>query len=278
MNYDFAFLIILYNCELNDSNTIKSLLNSNFDFNNVKITIVNNGPNELRSCNHINGIDIELIQDTSNRALSVIYNEFIQNNISKFFVILDHDSILTDEYINDLGKIRKNFQPDINIPSIYSGSLALGPKVDGKVISGPNINKHRLIGIGSGIVFSKNISTTLQKKYGSVFDENFFFYGVDSSFFLRLRRENLTRSINIIGPLQHSLSRLEIESSEVMSFRNKERSYDLGLTIRYYFSLEYLARFLLLIFCKSFNRGKYKHLIFKDVISAILHGKHYRSI
>lgn len=275
MKYDFSVLIVLYNCNITSSKTINSFLRSNLIHKNINVIIYNNGPVFIDSNLSSTYKNIQVIQDISNRALSTIYNEFIEENPSKYYAIYDHDSILTNAYLFEIINIIEKRQYDLYVPYIKCSGVLTGPSVNGKVVNSSS-NKNRLIGIASGIVFSDSIVLLLKSKFKSVFDEHFYLYGVDTSFFLRLRRINKTSSALILSEIHHSLSRLE--STECASlFRRKERSYDLGLTIRHYFSLEYLARFLLLIFCKLFNKGKYKNLIFKDVLLALIRGKHYRS-
>lgn len=275
MKYDLSILIVLYNCNMTSSKTINSLLHSNLLHENINVIIYNNGPVLIDSDLSSTYKNIQVIQDISNRALSAIYNEFIEENPSKYYAIYDHDSIITNSYLVEIINIIENKKYELYVPYIKCSGVLTGPSVNGKVVSSRS-NKNRLIGITSGVVFSDSIVCLLKNKFKSVFDEHFYLYGVDTSFFLRLRSVNKTSSAFILSEIHHSLSRLENSECGTL-FRRKERSYDLGLTIRYYFSFEYFARFLLLLFCKLFNKGKYKNLILKDVLLALIRGKHYRS-
>ncbi|WP_413691538.1 hypothetical protein [Psychromonas sp. KJ10-2] len=110
------------------------------------------------------------------------------------------------------------------------------PKIQNKpYYSGVNITrKSKVVSIGSGLVIGRDVAAFVKKIYGDIFDERFYLYGVDTTFFLRVFNSNLSNRINIISGFQHSLSRLQKESNEVKKFRCIERSYDKGLTIRFY--------------------------------------------
>jgi len=120
----------------------------------------------------------------------------------------------------------------------------------------------------------------LKEKYGQVFNQRFYLYGVDTTFFYRVFNSRLISKIKIINGFEHSLSRLEVESDKVKAFRRLERTYDLGISLRYYYSWPKIVYFVFkFTFTHIKNRilKKDTSLYYKHFIKAIVTGTHYRS-
>lgn len=102
---DIAVLVVLYNKEISQSETLSSLANQNVTY--YELTLVNNGPNELLALNDPllkemqgKGIKVNYIEFLDNKPLSYIYNLFItENNNRESFVILDDDTQLPEDYL-----------------------------------------------------------------------------------------------------------------------------------------------------------------------------------
>jgi hypothetical protein len=162
----------------------------------------------------------------------------------------------------------------LGIPSILVRGELLYPHVNGSYNTGPYKNKDALTAIGSGITLTQGALDLISKRYNTPFDENFVFYGVDSTFFFRLKKLALTSIVKPLGPLEHSLSIFENESPKTWSFRKLERSYDLGLSLRYYPTSKLLTYILKVILRAPFTVSLIDPA---TVIKAFLLGKHYRS-
>lgn len=249
-----SILIVVYNCNISSSRTINGFLNSKVSLKNVNLVVWNNGPTYFDNVDfsrlNAKGINTFFHQTIDNKPLSYIYNEFISRYNSDYYIILDHDSFITDSYIESILDFH-NSKAEVGVPSISVEGRYISPVVNGKYTVGPYTNKQRLIAIGSGITFSHNVALTLKNKYGNVFDTAFALYGIDTSFFLRLYQLGLIEKIKLIPGFSHSLSRLEKESAEKTEFRNIERSYDIGITLKRYFSvfqLWYTIKILIKIF------------------------------
>ena len=273
-----SIIILLYKWEIYSSPTIKSILASKLRFENVNLVIWNNGPRRFQSTNVETltrmGFLVSIVETIENRALSSIYNQFIKEYSSNRYIILDHDSKLNDNYI--INALNSDSSA-LSIPLIYSNGIVRGPKINNSISEvGAVISKNdRILTIGSGIVIGKEIAAIVENKYGNIFDEKFYLYGVDSSFFIRISNLLLSNRVNIIDGFEHSLSRLETETKAVKDFRLKERGYDLGLTLRFYPSLKYYKKFFKLLFKSFFYRSPLPiHHVFKSFLS----GKHYRSL
>lgn len=119
-----AILVVIYDKQLDGSNTLKSLLNVRSG--NLFLTIVNNGPNILSPDSEIHFKlnekfkVVEVIEHTNNKPLSILYNDFIASmDDADYYILMDDDSILTDEYISMISSLGKN-DFDILVPRIKS--------------------------------------------------------------------------------------------------------------------------------------------------------------
>jgi hypothetical protein len=282
--FETAILILLYNKEITDSNTINSLINSGVQYPNAKLVIWNNGPVSLKNRDCVNienlGYDVYIAETLNNESLAVVYNKFLSENTAKNYILLDDDSNINSEYILSSSK---NKVTEVGMPIISSHDVVRSPKVNEQPYS-PEIGltpNDKVITIGSGLVIGKEILAQLMLKYDRVFDDRFFLYCVDSTFCLRLFESKLTNKISIIPGFNHSLSRLEIEDFEKTKFRLIERSCSAGLLIRYYNPLSSALLKILLVGLVTIKRMLFRQnreIYFLVFLKAILVGKHYRSI
>jgi hypothetical protein len=271
--YKLTILIVLYNKEVEDSTTFNSIDSAlqylNTSKNEIKICFWNNGPKEIKSDIKTNNYTFDFIQTVDNRSLSYIYNIFLNNNDSERYIILDHDSELSKDYIHEC----LNDNVDCMVPTIMTSNNIESPKVyPQRSFYGPNT----VLAIGSGICISKSLRDKYKQQFSEVFDQRFYFYGVDSTFFLRLNKLNLAQALKTSkSVVLHSLSRCEDEGEEIKEFRIKERSYDQALTLRYYFcKFTAIIAFKKMLGALFFNKSDIK---MKYFIPAFVSGKHYKS-
>lgn len=235
MDAYFSILVVCYHCEIDQSRSITGVLKHVDGKCNVNVVIWNNGPiqwssqsiDEIKS----HSSNIIVVQTSENRPLSWIYNDFIEMYSSDYYVIFDHDSDVNFQFISNLFSLRKEL---LCLPIIYSKGVAVNPTCNGLFNSGPYMKNQKVMSIGSGLVLSKQLVNILHKRWGSVFDERFALYGVDTTFFKRINKLNSSDLIRTISGFEHSLSRSETESDRVQSMRRNERSIDLGLSLRLY--------------------------------------------
>ncbi|NRA80026.1 MAG: hypothetical protein HRU18_17635 [Pseudoalteromonas sp.] len=282
--FDTAILVLLYNKEIEKSNTINSLVTSNCLFENSKILIWNNGPNSIKEDGVIPlldlGYEVEIKETLNNESLSVIYNEFIDSIKSDKYIILDDDSALSSDFITAAAKSDVDI---VSFPFITSQEVIVYPKVDNLAINKKTKlnDESNLKTIGSGIVLGNQICQKLKEYYGSIFDERFYFYGVDSTLCLRLKELQLISKIKLIDGFEHSMSRFEKESEEVSHFRKVERSYDFGLTLKYYYPKKKAFFEILMYMIMTFKRKLLKQpteFSFFLIVKSFLTGKHYRNV
>lgn len=271
-----SVLVVLYNKIISDSATLRTMLLCN-DLCNVDLTVVNNGPKsipqvqEFLSSNESLFLGIRYIEHLENKPLSKVYNDFIDcNSRADYYVIIDDDSKLESTFFRKI--VLNTF--DICVPRILSvdDGQYYYPTVKGVPITSEGyIDIDDLISISSGLTIKRDVVTLLKNKYGSVFDENFALYGVDTSFFLRLKELDCRLNVICSSTIMHSLSRAN--NSKPSLFRERERLYDAAIIARrypnririYYFVKRLLKNIIL------FNRENLFSLI-----TCFIKGKHPR--
>lgn len=282
-----AIICVMYQCAFDEAQTLQTL--SQYNGSSIKLLIWNNGPksinNSFTSSPIIKSLynqeyKISFYEDLSNAPLSIIYNRLIDNNLDcDRFIILDHDTQITDSYVNAI--LNQPINVDLVLPHIIDEQTQqlVAPTDKGKVVivSG-NISLDKPGSVSSGLAISNRLVSIVKHYYkNTVFDEHFALYGIDSTFLMRIRR--IAKKENIVakceGHLIHSLSLSLEENKEIKSFRNAELSYDKALTLRYYPSFGKLKSFLRDL--KRIRKGD-SLLKTRDIWRCIWNGKHPRCI
>jgi hypothetical protein len=279
--YNVTFLVLLYKNEIATSTTLNTLLKSGFKFHNCKIVIWNNGPHNLNSKNTNAftdmGLDVDVQETINNESLAKIYNDLFRLVRSNKYVILDDDSTLNLSYLQAALNATKY---ELCVPIITNKSNIKGPKCNEIIVEHTKEFEvdEQLKAIGSGMVIGNKVVSDITDIYGATFDERFYLYGVDFTFCYRVNQIG-TIDIRVIQGFEHSLSRLLNETALVTKFRLKERSYDSGLQLRYYFpwwkSSYSVIAIVVQHLWKKINKKK-TSIIFMDFFRALIKGKHYR--
>lgn len=277
-NNKIALVVIVYGKALEDAMTIQSLLS--FEEKLEHLLIVNNGPavidensavlTSLAQKHH----HVVLENQVQNKPLSWIYNDFIQQYDADYYVLFDDDTEINPEYQR---KIFIMQGVNIELPKIISmnDKTQYYPLVDGVIEQKDGIisNAKEIFSIGSGLVISKDIKQYFIENKIELFDSHFALYGVDFSFFRKInhiaKQKNIIFSISSNIYIKHSLSRTEKETN---AWRDKERLYDLVLTLKYYYSYAELR--ILKLFFKKILGGKIKDALL--ILSTAFNGAHPR--
>ena len=270
-NY-IAVLVVLYNKEISQSETLASLANQNVTC--YELTLVNNGPNKLLALDDPllkeiqgKGIKVNYIEFLDNKPLSYIYNLFItENNNCENFVILDDDTQLPEDYLTYCDN-----KYDILLPIIVHDGKVEYPKGTLR-----QSNKNSLLSISSGMVLSRRMVDIFLSEFKKIFDERYALYGIDTVFFARLQRL-VNKGYNFTvkkGPtISHSLSKNLTGGKNI--FRVTERTYDLALTARFYpEAIHYMPRIVYLM--KIILTGNFTLL--RTFFKVLLIGKHPRCL
>jgi hypothetical protein len=222
-------LVVCYGIKPRESITLRTLKKKE-PVDSLNIKVWNNGP-DTWSDDDLEFIDFEnqeVFQDIRNASLSSIYNKFCLDLVDGYILILDHDSDLSG-YV-----FLENDSVDIYCPYVCQNGQSLFPLLNNTLPSqGLEMRFKVLSTISSGMCISSRLVSEMMKKYGDVFDTSFTFYGVDTSFLIRVKK---IRSLVIFmseGSIEHDLSRLNVTES-LSFFRVYERLIDAVILFRRY--------------------------------------------
>ncbi|MGR5531568.1 hypothetical protein ACPV40_18500 [Vibrio alfacsensis] len=283
--FDISILVVLYGKKISDSSTLQSLSSLSAYDKKISLTIWNNGPCLLdaneRATFKPKNFEITYIETINNISLALIYNEFLEQNVAKTYILLDHDSIVNYELFESYLNLTSN---KVGLPYIYFNDVINAPFENGNVISAKQeLSKNATItSIGSGLALGRDVVDMMLLKFERVFDERYYLYGVDTTFFTRLAMVDvIDNSVFVLLPgLQHSLSRLEEENDNITAFRILERSNDFGLSLRYYTPVYLIPiKFLYQLFKHVIYLAIHKKVSYNffHVVKTFIKGQHYRS-
>ncbi|PIA86234.1 glycosyltransferase [Streptococcus parauberis] len=176
-------IIVLYNKSYKDSITINSLSKTNHNFN---LVIYDNGTKDFGNREWCNQNNFTYLGDGTNRGLSYAYNRAIEQinpSQNDFLVILDDDTYLSEDYINELVSISNSKSSfDVFLPIVKTEKFILSPsriEHSGRVIlleNVRNIDYSNITAINSGMVVKGNVYKNIK------YDENLFLDCVDHDF------------------------------------------------------------------------------------------------
>ncbi|HHN8582286.1 TPA: glycosyltransferase family 2 protein [Providencia rettgeri] len=244
----FSILIIIYNKDISECETLNSLKNHPDFLKECNLCLWNNGPNSINPPDYLKEsfYNFQFIETLDNKSLSKIYNMFLSTFDSNYYIFLDDDSSINKNYIDDILKLTNE---QFITPIVSSNNKVISPS---NLIKNSKEKGNYLRAIASGLIIHKDLINKLASIYKSPFDENFYFYGVDTSFIYRINKLKINNSI--IRGFEHNISEYEIENETRENFKTKELSYSLGLKLRHYPSIEIYKSFLALIIKKIFNK------------------------
>ena len=238
-----VFLVVIYDKTLEESTTLNSFLNYQFEMS--MLIIHNNGPRPILLnegfYNKLNGVfdnQVKVINTPDNKPLSIIYNKVFTEYDAERYILLDDDTELSSSFVYSL----KNTNADLNIPKIISSidDKIYYPISNGVVVTeSTTLDASHVLSIGSGLIINRTLIDKFSHYNLKLFDENYALYGVDYSFFRRLWWVvKQGGGINVCSSsfLKHSLSRIDKNESN-NKFRSRERVLDVAITARQYPSL-----------------------------------------
>jgi GT2 family glycosyltransferase len=246
-------IVVLYNTTLQESVTLKSLAKIGHGmFPKSKLIIVNNGPKPL-PC--LDSSDLKekfhsvfVYETIVNIPLAKIYNKFIDvHNDATHHLILDHDTYLSTQFLNELYPLLMNEDVDMIIPQIENSGekhfpvyISYGILKSKTALEKPKLIASELQSITSGLVISNKTYMEVSNKFGDCFDERYNIYGADTSFFHRAH--NLSLKINILDAvLEHDLSHMHNKQLVTNDFRDLDIKYSIAASCIPYLKFKYFA-------------------------------------
>ena len=240
INWNRVFLVVLYDKEIQDSQSISGILQRDSGFCDDDLLILwNNGPTSLTDI-FLNKDNIILINAINNTCLPQIYNLFTHLRFGHI-IIVDHDTTVTNEFVKSTSKVIDGM---IGLPTITCDGHVEYPKEFKKPSRIKRTRRGPLrISVSSGLVISKKVCLMFIDEFGSVFDARFCFYGVDTSFFYRLQQLNVDVEIVNLPAIEHDLSKLSEDAND--SWRTQQRCQDFALQLKYYYRVHWVVVLLL---------------------------------
>lgn len=185
------FLVVVYSTSPGLTTTLKSLATLDFQSARIlpKFSIWDNSEHGFgeASIPTLPG-EVTYHHSGKNEPLSKVYNALISCSAdSDYFIVLDDDSSITNDYISSLDVFFRSSVP-VAVPQILFNNSLISPGTI-KGVRGRALNLQDLV---TGPVPSKNIvammsGTVISKEAlsrGLKFDERLSFYGVDTRFFI----------------------------------------------------------------------------------------------
>lgn len=201
---NLVILIVLYNKDLTNSQTLNSVLKWNNEKKDIisQLIIWDNSPRMLpkEQRNFIESnmpkTKISFLGDGNNYALSSIYNSVIRqlNNEDGWLMLLDHDTTVNDSIVDSMkSAVCEQNCPNLLLPKIYYSNNLVSPGKQfyflgrhlKRISSGFHKSKH-MTAINSGMII--NIQYLKDKFPG--YNEDIKFYGTDNDFMWKYAQNN----------------------------------------------------------------------------------------
>lgn len=240
MENKIYFVVVIYNKNCLNSLTMKKLKQYNYQ----NIYIVDNSERDYDNFNYAKENKYTYISMNGNKGLAKAYNRAINEIDCKdedIIMLLDDDTDLTEEYVENLEKIEKN-NKDVDVffpiikdyneliisPTIFTKYKLINVKKEKETI---NIKNDRICAINSCLAIRKKVF----KEY--MYDENLFLDYIDNDFFAFIRSHNISCKVievviyqnlfNSSNPsLEKKYNRMKIEISDYKKYLKKRSSLE----------------------------------------------------
>ncbi|GKQ43159.1 glycosyl transferase family 2 [Companilactobacillus sp. RD055328] len=200
----------------------------------------------------LEGNNIVNIQSISNEGLSLPYNmalKYAQKNDSEWLLLLDHDTVLTESFLEEVISTASKDVKAI-LPRIISNENIISPLMADKYISlrhkrVPNVGDVSLpiMAINSGSALSVRILSSI-----GGFNEEFKLDFLDHWIFWRLNREKESQYIISSEKINHELSVQDINSMSITRYESI-----LNSEVLYYtnYNTDQLSKFINTLFMRA---------------------------
>ena len=189
-------IIVLYNKSILDSNTYNSIKRRN---NRIKLIVFDNSTMDYGNKELCKENNIDYLTTNENIGLSRAYNYIIDKYNFKdndYIIILDDDTQLNEEYIEEAQAIARENKKSVSLPLIMASDRMISPvKVTFncriKTVEDINsIKPEKISAINTGMVLKANIFKKIK------YNEKLFLDYVDHDFMKQVRNEKI--DINIM--------------------------------------------------------------------------------
>jgi len=270
----YLILVVVYNKNLRNSESINSLVYSVNHLDNSKIIVWDNSPNKQDATSiewAFNCIkNVEYIHKPENMPLSKIYNQIINKHRKtkyEYLILLDQDTTFTPDFFRQLCKSIYEFKSvSLFLPIVISSNKIVSPAnlfmFKGEYWKSKKlglINAKNKAAINSGMVISFEY---LMNRF-SGYDERFKFYGTDTYFMKMYSKFNDFFCV-FDYEVEHHLAYSDSSDVEIIINRHPECMKAVLLLNSSNLAMEALTRLYVLMFSIK-QAFKYKDIRFLDV-------------
>lgn len=213
-------LIVIYNKSINDSityNTIKKYLDR------INLIIFDNSTKDFDNESFCKNKHIKYYTFKKNIGLSKAYNYVIDKiikNENNYIIILDDDTNLKIEYMDEIFQKINEKDYDVFLPIVMSNKKIISPsntQFDCRVKQIKNldeININKITAINSGMIVKTSVYNHI------LYNEDMFLDYVDHDFMSKIRKKGMKIKI-LNSKILQNFSRDEVKSKEQYNFRYK---------------------------------------------------------
>jgi len=187
---------ILYNIELDQSASFKSIKGQSEHHLNVNLILWDNSPvpvREIDKCDELNHFPFRYFHTPENLSLAKIYNRIVETETFDYILLLDQDTKLPENYFSLIQQaISDNLNNHLFLPIVKNRDHMVSPGqfqffkgIHLKTIQSGLLPSKNLLAVASGMVISKKVFS----KFKIRFDERLNLYGIDSKFMFDYARK-----------------------------------------------------------------------------------------
>lgn len=212
--HTFLILIVLYKKNIQESESLQSILQSDYDFSQYKLVIWDNSPVKMLDKQDFEVINekicVDYIHNSRNESLSIVYNEVVEKyeKTYSFIILFDHDTLIPSDffYKTETAVSRVSRKCRLILPKVKANSALVSPaklywfygrRLE-KISSG-YMNSKNKTAITSGMIIDMHLFLD-----GFRYDTALNFYGIDN-YFMEFYAEKYPLFYVLDVELNHSL-------------------------------------------------------------------------
>lgn len=211
-------VVVIYNKRCSDSITLNCIK----DFSKyIDIVVFDNSTKDYRNSNYCKDMGYRYCTLHNNVGLSKAYNYVVDNvkrDETDYFLILDDDTELSSDYLDEAVKLAATSNYDVNIPVVKTEKFILSPTYllygcrAVQIENFEDIRYDKLTAINSGMIVRGTVYEKIR------YDENLFLDMVDHDFMIQVKEAGY--SVNVMeSEIHQNYSREMITSIDSAVFR-----------------------------------------------------------
>ncbi|MBQ6350768.1 MAG: glycosyltransferase [Methanobrevibacter sp.] len=180
-------IVVIYNKKCSESVSLDGLRQYG---NDIEVAVFDNSTKDYGNRKYCDKNGYQYYTMNRNIGLSKAYNYVIEQMRSDYYIILDDDTQLNEEYFKKLKLMIANLQYDVILPIVKADNMIISPSIVQfgcrvKRIRDINaVDEKHITAINSGMIVKKDVYNKI------VYDEDLFLDYVDHEFMREVRKEH----------------------------------------------------------------------------------------